>query len=188
MGNILFKMLVGTVPFKGKNHAKVYIDIKARNIGWPRPDILAKLMSKDAERLIDSMIQLDPTKRLGGSLESMDLLKKHSFFEGIDFEEVSSPDYRGCVPLVEKIKVRVAEELRIKEEAKRLKAEEQDLLMKSDSMLSSDDLAVSVFDVSRGSGDDVIIEGSLIKRNWYNKMQLRHFQMFKNGDIKYHVS
>lgn len=56
MGNILFKMLVGTVPFKGTNHAKVYQDIKARNIGWPRPDILAKIMSKDAELLIDSMI------------------------------------------------------------------------------------------------------------------------------------
>ena len=50
----------------------------------------------------------------------------------------------------------------------------------------SDDLAVSIFDVSN-SEKDVIIEGSLIKRNWYNKLQLRHFQMFKNGDIKYHL-
>ena len=53
IGNILFKMLVGSVPFKGTNHAKVYQDIKSRNIGWPRPDILATLMSKDAEDLIN---------------------------------------------------------------------------------------------------------------------------------------
>ena len=53
IGNILFKMLVGSVPFKGTNHAKVYQDIKARNIGWPRPDILVTLMSKDAESLIN---------------------------------------------------------------------------------------------------------------------------------------
>lgn len=58
--------------------------------------------------------------------------------------------------------------------------------MQSDSSLDADDLAVSVFDVA-GSEDNIIIEGSLIKRNWYNKLQLRHFQMFKNGDIKYHL-
>lgn len=71
MGNILFKMLVGSVPFKGTNHAKVYQDIKARNIGWPRPDIMVNLMSKDAEDLINKMIQINPEQRLGWNLESM---------------------------------------------------------------------------------------------------------------------
>jgi hypothetical protein len=46
--------------------------------------------------------------------------------------------------------------------------------MQSDSSLDADDLAVSVFDVA-GSEDNILIEGSLIKRNWYNKLQLRHF-------------
>ena len=46
--------------------------------------------------------------------------------------------------------------------------------MQSDSLLDADDLAVSVFGVA-GSEDNIIIEGSLIKRNWYNKLQLRHF-------------
>lgn len=78
----------------------------------------------------------------------MELLKKHSFFEGINFEEVTSDKFRGCVPLVEKIKERVAEEQRIKDEAKRLKEEQKLSMMKSDSMLSADDLAVSVFDVA----------------------------------------
>lgn len=34
-GNILFKMLVGHVPFKGTNQNKVYQDIVERNICWP---------------------------------------------------------------------------------------------------------------------------------------------------------
>jgi serine/threonine protein kinase len=89
MGNILFKMLVGSVPFKGTNHAKVYQDIKARNIGWPRPDILVNLMSKDAEDLINKMIQINPEERLGCNLESLITLKKHPFFKGVDFEGVS---------------------------------------------------------------------------------------------------
>jgi hypothetical protein len=34
-------------------------------------------------------------------------LKKHSFFKGIDFEEVSSESFNGCLPYVEEIKERV---------------------------------------------------------------------------------
>jgi serine/threonine protein kinase len=71
LGNILFKMLVGMVPFKGTNNAKVYNDIKTRNISWPRPDVLSSLMSKDAEDLINKMIQLKPEDRLGYNLDSI---------------------------------------------------------------------------------------------------------------------
>lgn len=35
LGVILFKMLVGQVPFKGTNPKNVYKDIRDRNIGWP---------------------------------------------------------------------------------------------------------------------------------------------------------
>ena len=44
-GNILFKMLVGHVPFKGTNQSKVYIDIKERNICWPAADEIESIMS-----------------------------------------------------------------------------------------------------------------------------------------------
>jgi serine/threonine-protein kinase RIM15 len=71
LGNILFKMLVGAVPFKGTNPNKVYADIKSRNIQWPRPDILANIMSKDAIDLINKMIQINPDERLGCNLESL---------------------------------------------------------------------------------------------------------------------
>jgi serine/threonine protein kinase len=84
-GNILFKMLVGVVPFKGMNPIKVYSDIKSRNIGWPRPDILPTIMSTDAIDLINRMIQLNPDDRLGCNLESLAILKEHPFFNGIDF-------------------------------------------------------------------------------------------------------
>ena len=35
LGNVLFKMYTGYVPFKGTNPHSVYKDIKNRNIGWP---------------------------------------------------------------------------------------------------------------------------------------------------------
>jgi 3-phosphoinositide dependent protein kinase-1 len=35
MGNIFFKMMTGSVPFKGTNPKVVYTDIMNRNIHWP---------------------------------------------------------------------------------------------------------------------------------------------------------
>ena len=56
LGCILFKMFVGTVPFKGTNPMTVYRDVKTRNIQWPDPEKLEKIMSKEAVDLIERMI------------------------------------------------------------------------------------------------------------------------------------
>ena len=49
------------------------------------------------------MIQVDPKKRLGRDPTSMVDLKKHPFFQGIDFQEVSSDNYTGAKDLVSKL-------------------------------------------------------------------------------------
>jgi len=56
LGCILFKLFVGTVPFKGTNPITVYKDIKNRNIQWPEEEKLQKIMSKEAFGLINEMI------------------------------------------------------------------------------------------------------------------------------------
>ena len=73
LGNILFKMLVGHVPFRGSNPPTVYKDIKQRNIHWP--ENLDQVMSKEAQDLINRMIQIEPSARLGHDLESTQILK-----------------------------------------------------------------------------------------------------------------
>jgi serine/threonine protein kinase len=69
LGCILFKMFIGTVPFKGTNPMKVYNDIKARNIQWPENK--DEIISKEAQDLINRMIQVEPNQRLGHDLESL---------------------------------------------------------------------------------------------------------------------
>mmetsp|Transcript_41780 Transcript_41780/g.63803 ORF Transcript_41780/g.63803 Transcript_41780/m.63803 type:complete len:114 (+) Transcript_41780:881-1222(+) len=101
MGNILFKMLTGTVPFKGSQSYQVYKDIKTRNIQWPPEEKKKECISPEAEDLINRMIQLEPNARLGHNPESLKLLKTHPFFAGIDFNEISSKKYTGLKPLVE---------------------------------------------------------------------------------------
>lgn len=70
LGNILFKMFVGTVPFKGANPITVYRDIKARKISWPDEQKMQDLFIPEAVDLINRMIQIEPTARLGHNLES----------------------------------------------------------------------------------------------------------------------
>ena len=43
---------------------------------------------------------MNPTHRIGHNLESIKMLKKHPFFEGINFKEVSKSTYKGLKPLV----------------------------------------------------------------------------------------
>lgn len=68
-------MYVGTVPFKGANPINVYRDIKNRKISWPEEDKMKEIFSEEAVHLIDQMIQIEPTHRLGHNLESIALLK-----------------------------------------------------------------------------------------------------------------
>jgi serine/threonine protein kinase len=93
-------MFVGTVPFKGTNPMTVYKDVKNRNIQWPPSDKLEQIMSKEACDLINRMIQIEPKHRLGHDLESINLMKTHPFFEGVDFNEISTADYIGLHELV----------------------------------------------------------------------------------------
>lgn len=47
-------------------------------------------MSQEAKDLIDRMIQVEPTHRLGHNLESIAIMKTHPFFQGVDFSKVSN--------------------------------------------------------------------------------------------------
>ena len=94
---ICFKMLVGSVPFPGTNHHQVYGDIMKREIKWPSKNNIRDYMSEEAQDLLNKMIQIDPNMRLGNNPESLkNELKKHPFFDGIDFDQVSHKDYRGA--------------------------------------------------------------------------------------------
>jgi 3-phosphoinositide dependent protein kinase-1 len=71
LGNVLFKMFTGYVPFKGTNPHTVYKDIKSRNIGWPDEEVKDQIIPLEAQDLINRMIQIDPQHRLGATLQSI---------------------------------------------------------------------------------------------------------------------
>ena len=170
MGCILFKMFVGTVPFKGTNPMTVYKDVKNRNIQWPPEDQLQKIMSREACDLINRMIQIEPKHRLGHDLESIKLLKTHPFFEGIDFEEVSSRQYVGLAEMVKKC---------IPSQPMFSQPVEPDPRQSLNNVVNNPLNPLM-------KENEVVIKGQLCKRNWYGNKQIRFFELYRYGEIKYY--
>jgi 3-phosphoinositide dependent protein kinase-1 len=83
LGCIVYQMVTGDVPFKGKTDFQTFDIIMKREFKWPS-DIDPKC--KD---LINKLLHLEPMKRLGagrpGSGNSYEDLMLHPFFEGVNW-------------------------------------------------------------------------------------------------------
>uniref|UniRef100_A0A7S3CM07 Uncharacterized protein n=1 Tax=Strombidium rassoulzadegani TaxID=1082188 RepID=A0A7S3CM07_9SPIT len=129
------------------------------------------MMSPEAADLINRMIQLEPQHRLGCDLKSIELLKQHPFFAGVDFSEVSKSTYTG-------VKSRVVERLR------ELPGYEENKFDFSNQIVPRESLLTANF--CNPNENKLILKGNLLKQNWYSKKQLRFFELYSNGQLKYY--
>jgi len=94
LGCIIYQMYTGHSPFKDKTEYLVFRKILEGNMTIP------KELPVEASKLIKSLLIIDPLKRLGsgvvgkyivnvGSNNDFNALKNHSFFKGIEFENLS---------------------------------------------------------------------------------------------------
>ncbi len=81
LGALMFEMLVGFSPFK-ENKRK--LDIKV----YGKPLVRHQKFSERAFSLIQSLLQIDPAKRIGSSVTDSEEIKNHPFFENINWANV----------------------------------------------------------------------------------------------------
>ena len=81
LGTVLYEMLVGFSPFK-ENKRKLDMSV------YSKPILKHKNISETAYSLIQDLLQLDPSKRLGSSVEDSEEIKSHKFFEGVNWTAV----------------------------------------------------------------------------------------------------
>ncbi|CAI8608681.1 unnamed protein product [Vicia faba] len=80
LGILLYEMLYGRTPFRGKNRQKTFSNILHKDLTFPS-SIPASLA---ARQIINALLQRDPGSRLGSTTGTNEI-KQHPFFRGINW-------------------------------------------------------------------------------------------------------
>lgn len=80
LGILLYEMIYGYTPFRGKNRQRTFANILHKDLKFPK----SKQVSLSAKQLIYRLLQRDPSSRLGSNGGANDI-KNHPFFRGINW-------------------------------------------------------------------------------------------------------
>nr|AML76699.1 putative LOV domain-containing protein [Schlegelia parasitica] len=80
LGILLYEMLYGYTPFRGKTRQKTFANVLQKDLKFPR----SKEVSLQAKQLMYRLLHRDPKNRLG-SREGANEVKQHPFFRGVNW-------------------------------------------------------------------------------------------------------
>ncbi|KAM1987380.1 hypothetical protein ACFX15_034652 [Malus domestica] len=80
LGILLYEMLYGRTPFRGKNRQRTFTNILHKDLTFPG----SIPVSLAARQLINALLQRDPDARLGSNTGANEI-KQHPFFRGINW-------------------------------------------------------------------------------------------------------
>ncbi|KIJ39457.1 hypothetical protein M422DRAFT_98864, partial [Sphaerobolus stellatus SS14] len=105
IGIMLYQLLFGKFPFTGSSNYLMWVNV--RNLAYEFPQTMDDGKDKDkdeyesAKDLIERILVIDPSSRLGSgpanSPYSLEELKKHTFFEGLEWQKI----WEGDMPALE---------------------------------------------------------------------------------------
>ncbi|KAL3843990.1 hypothetical protein ACJIZ3_001393 [Penstemon smallii] len=81
LGILLYEMLYGRTPFRGKNRQKTFTNILHKDLTFPS----SIPVSLAARQLIHALLNRDPSSRLGSNNGGANEIKQHPFFRGINW-------------------------------------------------------------------------------------------------------
>nr|AML79256.1 putative LOV domain-containing protein [Bazzania trilobata] len=87
LGILLYEMLFGRTPFRGRNRQRTFANVLHKDLGFPT----SVPVSMGAKQVIRGLLHRDPKKRLGSDKGANDL-KSHPFFSGINWPLIRCMD------------------------------------------------------------------------------------------------
>ncbi|KAL0965149.1 hypothetical protein UPYG_G00277420 [Umbra pygmaea] len=82
LGVLIYEMLVGESPFPGDDEEEVFDSIVNDDVRFPR------FLSPESVSIIQKLLQKNPENRLGAGEADASEVKKHRFFQGVDWESL----------------------------------------------------------------------------------------------------
>ena len=96
LGCIMYEMLTGKLPFPFKRGVKLSIKTYEKKINFPSK------ITENAKDLIQKLLVVNPNDRLGSGTDGSESIKKHPFFEEVDWD--SAFEKQLDPPFVPKLK------------------------------------------------------------------------------------
>ena len=94
LGVLLYEMLVGTPPYFSGNKDELFNNIISGPLKLPRS------ISTDAKNLMVSLLNRNPTRRLGAGPEGALEIMRHPFFDGINWTDVANKNTHPPLPRI----------------------------------------------------------------------------------------
>uniref|UniRef100_A0A673C9W7 non-specific serine/threonine protein kinase n=1 Tax=Sphaeramia orbicularis TaxID=375764 RepID=A0A673C9W7_9TELE len=89
-GVLMFEMLTGTLPFQGKDRKETMTMILKAKLGMPQ------FLSSEAQSLLRNLFKRNPANRLGAGPDGVEEIKRHQFFNTIDWNVSLFADTETC--------------------------------------------------------------------------------------------
>ena len=96
LGCVMFEMLTGKIPFPIKRGVKLNMTIYEQGVNYP------SILTKNAKDLIQKLLILNPSERLGSGPNGSENVKNHPYFKGVIWKDVLQKKIKP--PFIPKLK------------------------------------------------------------------------------------
>ena len=96
LGCLMYEMICGRLPFAIKKGVKMNIKIYDQAVQYP------DRLSDNAKDLIQKLLVIDPSKRLGSGPNGIENIKNHKFFNGVNWKDIEMKKIKP--PFIPKLK------------------------------------------------------------------------------------
>ncbi|KAI9501277.1 kinase-like domain-containing protein, partial [Coemansia spiralis] len=97
LGVLVYEMLTGAVPFKGKSPQQISKNIAKMKINYP------PYITPDAKDLVIRLLRKNPSQRLGYGVSGVRDIKKHRFFRKVNWEKLEKHHESYTPPIVPQV-------------------------------------------------------------------------------------